>query len=60
LAFYWDIYTNEEQTEKRILWKSNKEGYSNSNEIKANQVGDLGIGYIETSFGNVEIPMYFY
>ena len=60
LAFYWDVYTNEEQTEKRILWKSNKEGYSNSNEIKANQVGDLGIGYIETSFGNVEIPMYFY
>jgi len=61
LSFYWDTYDNEEQTEKKILWKNTRtDHYGSTNEIKANQVGDLCIGYIETSFGNVEIPMYFY
>ena len=61
LTFYWDVYTNEEQTDKRILWNTNRRyRYSSKeSEIKENQIGDLFIGYIETSFGNVEIPMYF-
>lgn len=51
--------TIETQTEKRIVWTREAKQYWDDEQIKPSAVGDLFIRYIETSFGPVEIPMYF-